>query len=155
MKHTRLPGLTLIELISVVGIFSLMMLLSMPFAINSIVSAQLSRERDTLVPLLQSARDQSYVNLRGQDTGVKINTTDYTLFEGTTYASRNAAHDIVYPRSEQLFASGTEFRFRAPDGVPTIVVNGTSQSSFTETFLSAQTGRSFTLSINQEGMIDW
>ncbi|HEY1074645.1 MAG TPA: type II secretion system protein [Patescibacteria group bacterium] len=148
-------GFTLIELIVVIGIFSMLLLVSLPFTLNSIVSAQLNRERDTLIPLLQSARDQSYANLRGRDTGVKINSSNYTLFEGTTYASRDTSHDIVYPRSEQLFASGTEFRFRAPDGVPTIVSGGVSKSSYSENFVDPKTGRNFTLSINQEGMIDW
>lgn len=143
----RLRGITLIELIVTMTVFSILIGVGMPVTIDFVRKYYLQSERDTLATLLEWSRDQSLVNNSQNSHGVKINDTDFTGFVGATYATRIQSQDLIYPRSSVLTVSGpTEVVFESLSG----------RSSPTSATLTISNGqKQYVVSVNQEGRIDW
>lgn len=150
MKHetrnTERRGVTLLELVVTIGILSILFGLGLLASLDFYRSNTLSSERDNVVAFLRRARSRALNNVRQADHGVVIGSSTYTIFQGSSYAGRDAAFDEEFPRTSGLSISGlSEIIFRPLDGSANasgsiILGNGT---------------RSSTISVNTEGRIDW
>jgi Tfp pilus assembly protein FimT len=143
----RLRGITIIELVVTMGVFAILIGVGMPVTIDFVRNYYLKSERDSLVTLLEWARDQSLVNNSQNNHGVKINSTDFTGFIGSSYPTRTQSQDIIYPRSSVLTVSGqTEVVFEALSG----------RGSPAPTSITISNGQQqYVVTVNQEGRIDW
>lgn len=148
--HYRLPvarkGFTLIELLIAVGIATVILALGLFFNGRSYERGVADSERDTVVGLIAKARSEAMENLDQANHGFYAASSTYVVFEGVSYASRTAALDETFPRSSRVTLGGiTEIVFRASDGAA--LATGT---------LTIATGiKSLSVTVNQEGMIDW
>lgn len=98
-------GFTLIEILIVIGIMTLLGGIALIVSMDNYHAYAFRAERDTLVSLLQKARSQSMTNVclgvsgsctNGRPHGVNVSTGQYTVFQGQTYAARDAAVDEIY-----------------------------------------------------------
>ncbi len=111
------PGLTLIEIMLIIGIFALLISIMTPVGLNFYLAYQFDSETDLLTALLRQARNLSMVNHNESDHGVYIAADKFTVFEGTNYATRNQASDKQFQRDGAIAIAGpAEIVFSALSG---------------------------------------
>lgn len=103
-------------------------------------------EKDNLVSLLWRARSRALNNVNQSNQGVEIGTSTYTVFEGSSYAARNAALDETFPKASGMNLGGlSEVVFASPDGA--VAASGT--------ISVGNALKNYSITINAEGAIDW
>ena len=139
-------GFTLVELFLALAIILIVFAIVMPGGIEFYRSYALTSERDNLLGILRKARSLSMGNINEREHGVYVSVSDYTLFEGASYAARVAGFDQIYKRAAGLTTTGpNEIVFRQLDAYTT--TSGTIN-------ISNGTGQSL-IRVNNEGRIDW
>ena len=121
-------GITMLEVLVVMGIFVLVSGLALQFSMNSFRGATFQGDRDLFVSLLQRARAQAISNMctaltctDGKPHGVAIVGNTYVLFEGSSFATRTAAGDSVFGASQSVTHTGdTEVVFGQLTGTTTV-----------------------------------
>ena len=104
MRIRSSPGFSIIEVVMVIGIIAIVFGLGLSFSLSIYQSQMLNAERDNLAVILGRARSEALSNLNESDHGVYIGSDNYVIFQGDTYASRNAAGDEIFPeRAASLF----------------------------------------------------
>ena len=141
-----MKGFTIIEfLISVAIIFSIGAL-GLFISLDFYKSSNLNSERQTAISILQKVRNLSMANINETKHGIYLDTDKYTIFQGENYSSRNPIYDEIIYISPMITKSGLqEVVFEQLTGKPSAVGN---------IVLSNQT-RSITISIENEGKINW
>ena len=110
-------GFTLIEVLVVVGIFTVIFGFAVGIGSNFYGSQSVIAERYSLVSILRIARSQALNNINEANHGVFIGASQYTLFEGDSYAARNQDFDSAFPKSKSMNLSGlSEIVFNSPQG---------------------------------------
>lgn len=140
-----LGGFTLLEMLIVMGIAAIIFSIGLPVSWNFYLDYQLIYEQRTLNSLLGYARNLSMVNANEKPHGLYIGATDFTVFEGNGYASRDTAADKNFSRSSAITMTGPSEQVFAQ------LSGQTSSSTF-----SISNGRStFFTYVNSEGRIEW
>jgi len=106
----------------------------------------LKAERNTVISLLQKARSQAINNIDNSKHGFYFDGTDYRVFYGTSSDFRIIAKDLVVEKNHIITISGLN------NIVFDQLTGNTVQTG--ELVLSDNISSS-TISINQEGRIDW
>lgn len=110
-------GFTLLEALMVIGILALILAVGGPIALDFYLDYQLSSEIQLLTSVLQQARNLSMINHNESDHGVYIDTTKFTIFQGSSFASRDQSQDKTFPRAQAISVSGPgELIFTALSG---------------------------------------
>ena len=138
-------GFTLIETLIVIGIFMLLASLGLFMAFDSFRSSSLRSERDMVVSLLGEARSDSMNNINQVPHGLGFDGTNYVEFEGADYTTGTNKEFIPV-------GSGTSISGVPSTGISFSQLAGTTTSV---TLKVIQGSASSTVSINNEGMIDW
>jgi prepilin-type N-terminal cleavage/methylation domain-containing protein len=101
-------GFTLIELIVVMAIFLIAGGFGLVLSMDSYRSYNFREQQNLLVGLLQKARSESMENINQQPHGLYIsqNPAEYVLFQGPSYAGRDALEDITFPGSGSFSCGG-------------------------------------------------
>jgi type II secretory pathway pseudopilin PulG len=115
MKFKR--GFTLIEILLVVGIAVGIFAFSAPFGLNFYKTQLVEEARSNIVSALQEARRNAILQKNDSAFGVHIIKGSYTIFQGSTYASRireldqvftiSGDIDIDWPKTDVVFAKLT------------------------------------------------
>ncbi len=155
-RHLAESGFTVIEILVVVALLAMISGLGLIVGMDSYRGYAFRADRDTLVSLLERARSQSINNIcngtlctNGKPHGVFIDATSsqYILFQGRTYATRDVGVDEVTGGSGFITRSGiSEVVFAQLSGevsIPGAIV------------LSSKAGQTSTTSINVWGQIAW
>ena len=133
------------EILIAVGIMMVLLTISLPFTLNFYRRYQLDSERSTALTIMREARTMSMAGDGSADHGVHIASSQYTLFEGQSYAARNQAKDQTFGRSTNVTVTGgTDILFKYLTGK-------SSSASFT---FDNGVKTSF-IYVNTEGRIDW
>lgn len=145
----RLParaGFTAIELVLSVGIISLMLAISTPIMQRFLLQNDTEVATNVLVQDLYRAQSLARNSERDNTWGVHVQTGQITLFEGTSYANRNAASDETYPIASAIAISGqTDYVFSKLTAVPTTVGS--------TTFTANNASR--TVTVSAKGMVEY
>ena len=144
MKTRLLPGLTLIEVLIVIGIVAALASIGIFVSMNLYHGYTLVSQRDQLVTLMQKARSQSLYNTNQASHGIYIAPTQFILFQGGSYLTRTPSYDEVVERDPVIIVSGhSEVVFEQLNAkLPTPV-----------SITLAQDSRSMSIIINEEGAI--
>lgn len=121
-------GITMLEVVVVMAIFILVTGFTLLFTMDAFRGSTFQSDRDLFVALLQRARAQSISNIcnaagctDGKPHGVKINGSTYVLFEGESFAARDASADSLFDASVAVTRSGdTEVVFTQLAGTTTV-----------------------------------
>ena len=139
-------GFTLLEILLVVGLLALLGGIGTFVGLNSYRTGLFRSERDTVVGLLWEVRGRALNNVDETPHGLKINDAGYTVFEGSSYAARVPAQDETTPVNSSFGHSGLD----------EVVFSQLSGSVSAPGVISLTDGsRSFDITINHEGGIDW
>lgn len=134
---------TLIEVLVVVAIMTIIFVLVGPIAYNFYFDYELDSEYSLLNSLLRYARNLSMVNHNESDHGLYIAAGDFVVFQGASYATRDAAQDKNFSRNSSISVTGpTELLFTALSG-------RTASTTYTVSF----SGKSRDVYVNIEGLV--
>jgi prepilin-type N-terminal cleavage/methylation domain-containing protein len=112
-----MKGFTLVEMLVVLGIFSVMAAAFAPFTYDSYQSTLFLSEKSSLVSLLQHARQQSIDNMDGMPHGVHFGNDEATMFEGETYASSSTQSGEVDLSKTVTLVGGADVVFAQLSGI--------------------------------------
>lgn len=143
LKHSAVSGLSLIEIILTVGIAAILLAVGGPVSLDFYNQYQFDSELENLVSILESARNLAMVNYNESAHGVYVEANNFTIFQGSSYASRNQALDKNFPRNPAIAVSGTG------EIVFSVLAGQTASSTFTV----ANSQRSVNIYVNSEGTI--
>lgn len=144
---TYRAGFTLIELLLSISIIGLLVGLSAPVYETFVRRNDLDLTAQSLVAALRRA--ESYARAVNGDAAwsVEIQTATITLFQGTSFASRNTAFDETTAIPATTVPSGlSEVQFAKLSGTP----NATGSITLTSTTSDIRT-----ITINAKGMVDY
>ncbi|MBI2592682.1 MAG: hypothetical protein HYW37_00775 [Candidatus Colwellbacteria bacterium] len=144
-KNNNLLGLTLIEVIMVIGILGIVLVMGFPAAWDFYLGYQIETERDNLVTLLREARNTSVINRNEMNHGLYFDGNNFVVFEGVNYASRIQAEDRIIPRQGAVTINGPS----------EIVFTSLSGQATTSTYILTSTGRVRYVYVKSEGTVDW
>ncbi len=137
---------TLIEVVIVAAIFAILITLGLPVGLDAYRNYLLTSETRNLLSILRRAENHAFSNAHASPHGVAIEEDRFILFQGTSYASRTAAYDEEYLKSGAVTASGTtEIVFSQLSAKP----------NASATIVLSNELRSQTITINDEGTINW
>ena len=139
-------GFTLVEIVVVVSIIVVVLAFAAGVGSDFYRNHMLISERDSLVSLLRNTRSKAMGNVNQSDWGLYIGAAAYTVFEGSSYASRNQDFDEIFPRSGSVSVSG-------PAEIVFTALEGASNASGTVGIASGKGEAS--ISVNYEGRISW
>ncbi len=144
--YKKQGGFTLIEIVIVIAILAVVFSFGLFISLDFYKNYSFGSEKNVIVSVLQKARSQSLNNINQTKHGVRFDTNGYALFEGPTF-------------------TGSTNTFTIPSGYNTTVsvvpagdiifdqLSGTTSAAKTVTVTS--NGKSYTITINREGRIDW
>ena len=131
------------EVMLSVFILALIFAIGLPVVANFYRDYQFDSEYELLFSLLEQARNQAMVNYNEAVHGLSINSVNYVLFQGASFAARDATQDKSFPRNTAITISGpTELVFTALDG-----------SVASSTLTLSHTQKSRDLYLNSEGLV--
>lgn len=149
-------GITLLELIVVVAVFSLLFAIGIPSLHFFQRESSLLDAAEEIKNVLLSAQSKATASEAAQPHGVFFNGSstpqEYTLFRGSSFASRDAALDRVYQLSKTIefsqinFASGSEVVFNRISGE-------TKQAGIVSLRLKDQPANTRTVSVDASGAV--
>jgi prepilin-type N-terminal cleavage/methylation domain-containing protein len=107
-------GFSLIEILIVLGIFAFVAALTLFVSLDVYRGDSFHAEEDRLFTSLEKARSQAISNMcfgpgctDGKPHGVHFATTQYTIFQGASWATRDTALDEVVPiQSKTITVTG-------------------------------------------------
>jgi prepilin-type N-terminal cleavage/methylation domain-containing protein len=145
MKSLRANlGLTLIELLIVLGIFSLVGITTGVGFSSLMFQSYFTNTVERLVRTLHTAQAYSFSGRNDSSWGVHYEAGKVVLFKGTDYASRDPAFDAVTDIPSVVEITGwNDLYFDKIRGVP----------SATLSILVEVSGRAGTVSVNEQGGI--
>ncbi len=152
---------TLIEVLIVMALIVIVAGFGLIVSMQSYQNYSFRSERDALVAALQEARSQSIENMcfgsctGGKPHGVHLGLHQYVIFQGETYATRDAAVDEIiaanYFALSTTSPSFTDVVFSRVAATTTPNPSGVATISLVDTAGSD----SSVISVNPEGQITW
>ncbi|MFH1790267.1 MAG: prepilin-type N-terminal cleavage/methylation domain-containing protein [bacterium] len=122
-------GFTLVELLITISITLALAVAAVPIYGNLQVSAQLNDNSSQITQTIRVARQRSLAGLNNSDHGVYFGSHVYTLFQGSSYASRDSKYDLrvqindILDISTNLMSLGDEIVFQNITGLPNTTGN--------------------------------
>jgi prepilin-type N-terminal cleavage/methylation domain-containing protein len=139
-------GVTLIELLLVIGIITIMLAATAPIGLSFYYRFQYISGYQQVLSSLRSAQASALDSDHASSHGVVFNQASLTQFEGTSFTNRNQRYDININLEGVTLATdfGSEIVFEQTTGLPT----HTGQVS-----ISSKSGTAI-VKINEEGLIE-
>ncbi len=149
-------GFSMLEVLVVMGIFVLVGGFALLVSMESFHGSNFRTDRNTLIAALQRARAQAVNNIclgpvctDGKPHGVKILPGgSIVIFEGATYATRDAGVDAIFHTNAAAMSGANEFVFSQLSGT-------TSCASGCAVTMTDQAGHISTATTSAEGRIYW
>ena len=144
--HKNKRGFSLIEIMVVLGIFSIIATFSLFASMDFWRSSSFRGERNLIVGILQKARSESMSNINELPHGVHIDPNQYVLFEGNTY-------NPLDPKNEKHEANPSI----SHSGMTEVIYDRLSGKAITVggSLVLSQGSNQSVISINNEGQINW
>lgn len=149
-------GLTLIEILVVIGIIILIFGAGSFINFSSYNHTLINTEQSTLVSVLSKARSEAMNNVNHIQHGVHIDTDTYTLFEGTVYTAGVPANQDISKNSKTVVSNLGVTTFTTPYDIYFNQLSGDPSATgiITLTDISNSTNTK-TITIKTGGLIDW
>jgi len=139
-------GLTLLEILLVVGIVAILVSLTLPLGLDFYRSQQLETQCQGVIQALRRAQLKAISVESDSSFGVYLTDDNYTLFKGSSYLTRDADFDEVFDLPMIITVSGLqEIVFSKLEGKPNITGN----------IILSGDSDSRTININEMGRINY
>ena len=142
----EMRGLTLLEILLVVGIVAILVSLTLPLGLDFYRSQQLETQSQGVIQALRRAQLKAISVESDSSFGVYLTDDNYTLFKGSSYLTRDADFDEVFDLPMIITVSGLqEIVFSKLEGKPNITGN----------IILSGDSDSRTININEMGRINY
>ncbi len=116
----KINGFTLVELLIVISISLILAVSAVPIYGNLQVSAQLNESSAQAIQAIRNAREMSSSRHNGAQHGVYFDINEnskdkFILYQGSSYASRDADYDIETELDKALVVVNTSFDLTGTD----------------------------------------
>jgi prepilin-type N-terminal cleavage/methylation domain-containing protein len=138
-------GFTLMEILVVMGILAVLGTFGYLVTIDCYKSYAFNAERDTIVAILQKARSQSLANINESAHGVHFDSGQYVIFQGAAYGGGAPFYQAL-PASFGITHSGI---------IDVVFAQLSGDANPGGNLILGDGKRSETISINNEGQINW
>lgn len=119
IKRTRKDGFTIIELLLVIAIVITLGTTSVVFFSRFLTQNAVITTQDQLIGQLRKAQLYSMMGRQNGNWGVVFAANKITLFQGNSYAARNAAFDESFSVNQNIdIANFSEIVFTKTTGLP-------------------------------------
>ncbi len=145
-RTSTIKGFTLVELLVVMGIFTVLAGLGLFVSMGFYRSYSYSTQTGLLVSALQRSRSRSMNNINATLHGVHVDATTYTMFQGATYAPADPNNEA------SVFASGVT-SLTSADVIFTQLSGSLTSGPLTMVITDGI--HTSTISFNNEGRISW
>lgn len=140
-------GVSLIEVLIIVAIIVVISGLGLFVSLDFYKTYALNSERDAVVAILIKARNRAANNFNESKHGVYVDSNDYIIFQGSSYALRNQTYDELLKKNNSINSSGLqEVVFEQLTGNLTTLEGDITLSNNV---------KSINISLNSEGRINW
>lgn len=140
-------GVSLVELLLVLAILFVVLTAGYPLGAGFLERNALDTKASETVNSLRVAQINSISGKEDANWGVRIDSSNITLFKGTSYAARDSFFDEIYEIPARLNITSV------PQEVVFDKLNGNPSTTFTVTY-SNDSGESVNISINEVGVVD-
>jgi len=136
-------GFGLVEVLVVIALMTGLLTIGVPISWDFYTTYQFDSETQTFVSILEQARNFSMINRSESPHGILIDANQFVIFQGGSYAARNPAQDLTFPRNGIVTITG-------PNEIVFTALSGTTTASV-YTFTNQH--RSVAISVNYHGAI--
>jgi prepilin-type N-terminal cleavage/methylation domain-containing protein len=120
----NLGGFTLIEILIVISLISILIFFLVSIGLNFYKSQQLESQAQTILQILRRAQLKAMAIEFDSSFGVYLTNSNYTLYKGSSYATRDLQYDEVFELPEIINVKGlSEVVFSKSEGKPNITGN--------------------------------
>jgi type II secretory pathway pseudopilin PulG len=106
MKLKFQKGITLVEILLVIGIVFILSTILLTSFTNLRSNQAIMKNTETVVAVLRQARNQTLSSKNSSVYGVHFATSTITLFTGGTYSSLNSTNqDFIFPSSDSILTT--------------------------------------------------
>ena len=159
----RNKGFTLLEVVIVMGILAIIFSMGIAVSFDFYRNYSFRSEKDTIISLLQKARSQSMNNINQVRHGVRFqNPLQYIVFECEPheppcidYAHANTSRNMAISPSYGTTISNTPFDVVFDQLSGCLRSTTTACSADPVTITVSDGPKSYAITINSEGQIDW
>lgn len=139
-------GFSLLEILLVFGILAILVISIVPLSVNLFRSYQLDSSTQGVIQTLRRAQLKAMSIESDSDFGVYLTNDNYTLFKGSSYATREAQYDEIsgLPFLITINAQPKEVVFFKSEGRPSVIGN----------IILNSNGESWIININKMGRIN-
>jgi len=140
-------GFTLIEALVVIAIIVIVTAATIPLYGRWQTASILGSTKTEIVQNIRTAQIKAKSGLNNSDFGAYFLTTSYTIYEGSTYITRDQSQDAIFSLPGNISLSGlSEVNFTKKTGIPSVV--GTLLIN------NLASGEKVSIDINSEGLIE-
>lgn len=150
-------GITLIEIMMVIGILSIIATFSLSTNLDDFHRYSFRDDRDLIIGSLQKTRSRAINNiclgvcLDGESHGVHFESGKLIVFQGTNFSTRNTSLDETFPLNPNINLTGVnEVVFSQLSGDAT-----TTPINVWHLHMTNNMQNDSTININDEGQITW
>lgn len=142
-------GFVLIEVLVALGILTIIASLGLFLSMDFFRGYSFNYEKNLLISILQKTRSKSLANINQSNHGFYFDNTNknYIIFQGDSYTTRDASFDEKFPASKNINITGFP-----SEG---IIFQQLSADSSPVNITISDGVKSATISINEEGRINW
>ncbi len=117
MKIKNKKAFTLVEILLSLALLVTLISFSVPFYQSFQFRNSLEATVDETARAIRNAQIFAQENKNDSEWGIRLDNGNVTLFQGSSYATRNTTYDQLYPISSQINITGlTEFYFERETG---------------------------------------
>ena len=145
-------GFTFIETLMVIAIISLLVSVAIYMSGDFFRSSSFQSDINVLGIYLQRARSQSISNINESQHGVKVNGTDYVIFETKSGMAFN--NPLRNTSNDQTIKGNSKFTF-TPSGAEVIFDQLSGNSSYTGNIVIFDGIKTATISLNSAGRVNY
>ena len=140
-------GFTLIEILVVSAIISVLAGAGLLMGFDVYRSYSFHSELNTIVTILEKARSRSLANINQLPHGVHFDSEGFTLFEGRIFDSASPSNVFI--------SKGGSADVQASADVVFTQLSGEVDETAEIQVVDSNSSRSFTITVNEEGRINW
>jgi prepilin-type N-terminal cleavage/methylation domain-containing protein len=145
MIVSKKKAFTLIETLFVIGIFTILLMLTLPLSLDLYRKHQIDIFSQEIVQNLRRAQAKSMSIEQDSNFGIYFVNSGYTLFKGNSYNTRDKRYDEVFSLPQLLTVAGIgEIFFSKFEGIP----------SATGSIILSNTRENKIISVNEIGRIN-
>lgn len=153
VNKTKFEGFSYIEILIVLGIFSIASFFFLPFSLSQLSASRVSYHAADVNSLAFGTQQNAFSQKNGSDHGIRFNTDDFDVFEGASYATSTSSYNVDLDNSVEFTDVDLELVGTSTSTTELVFDRGEFKPNADGSITLSDGAQSYTLYINEEGLI--